>query len=632
MAIEKFKPDFQFDEERIKKLYEIAPEAFADGKVNWLSLQEALGTFKEDDDVDSEHFGLFWPGKREARKLSSFPSKKTLFQNLKKGVDNKNTRNIFIEGENLDVLKVLQKSYTNRIKVIYIDPPYNTGKDFVYDDNFIETKEEFLARTGQLTEDYKPTSANTKADGRFHSKWLSLMYPRLRLARNLLREDGVIFISIDDNEINNLKSICNEIFGEENFLAQLIWRSGRTSSGHYTSEHEYILAYVKTKDGFKYFDFVGDATVSDRAIKRPSRKNPVSDISFPRGIEFLGENKIFPKKFGSGETVEVIEGVLECENGILKNDVTLRCAWTMKDQIEKWLRGEEVTDQKGQTVEKFFFKSNGVLQYQKKKGTFHPKSIIEGVSTKNGSNEIIELFGEKVFDFPKPTKLLVDLITPVLQNNDGICLDFFAGSGSFGDAIYQYNLLNNTASSSFILVQIPELLSEKDDSGKIGIKLGFKNIAEITSERLSRVAKKIKGTSKDDLGFKYFKLSDSNFKSWQDYSGTNLTDLEKLFENNLEPLVENWEIKNLISELMLIEGFPLDSAVSEYKTVGDNNIFKISSDFCEHNLHICLDKELHLDTIKTIALDEKDIFICLDSAISDKDKAILSDKGLIKTI
>jgi len=215
MPIEKLRPSFSFDEEKIKQLKEIAPEAFADNQVNWEVLKEALGEYLEEDEQDIEHFGLFWPGKREARRMASIPSKGTLVPCPGEGIDEENTRNIFIEGENLEVLKILQKSYADRIKMIYIDPPYNTGNDFVYDDDFTEPIEEYRRRTGQIDEEGKPLTTNKKADGRFHSKWLSMMYPRLRLAKNLLSDDGVIFVSIDDNEVHNLRMIMNEVFGEK---------------------------------------------------------------------------------------------------------------------------------------------------------------------------------------------------------------------------------------------------------------------------------------------------------------------------------------------------------------------------------------------------------------------------------
>ncbi|HYV91509.1 MAG TPA: site-specific DNA-methyltransferase [Chitinophagales bacterium] len=251
MPHEKLRPQFTFDEERIAELKRIAPEVFADGKINWETLHEALGDHLEDESADAEHFGLFWAGKRDARRMAAQPSKGTLVPLRGNGVDEDSTRNIFIEGENLEVLKLLQKSYKGRVKMIYIDPPYNTGNDFVYEDDFKEPLEEYLRRTGQLDEEGKPLTTNTKADGRFHSKWLSMMYPRLRLARNLLREDGVIFINIDHNENANLRLLMNEVYGEENFLADVIWKHTQQSKNDerfFSRQYNNLFVYSKSED------------------------------------------------------------------------------------------------------------------------------------------------------------------------------------------------------------------------------------------------------------------------------------------------------------------------------------------------------------------------------------------------
>lgn len=655
MPIEKIRPSWTFDAEKIEELKRIAPECFTDGVINWEVLKESLGEYLEEDNPDIEHFGLFWPGKREARRIASQPSKGTLIPVPGEGVDEDKTKNIFIEGENLEVLKLLQKSYAGKVKMIYIDPPYNTGNDFVYEDDFKESLEEYFKRTGQTDEQGKPLTTNKKADGRFHSKWLSMMYPRLRLARNLLREDGVIFVSIDDNEVHNLRQLMNEIFGEENFLVNIIWKSGRTSAGHFINENEYIIGFSRNKDLLPYFQFDGDDLISDRAIKRPSAKNPVSEITFPAGMEFDSDDKIFPNKFGEGEPVEVIQGIFEAKSKKLANEVTLKAAWTMKDMIVSWIDGDTVYDQKGQIVEKFFFKSNGVLQYQKQKGTIHPKSTISNITTKNGSNEIDELFGIKVFDFPKPTKLFKELILPILKNSNDLILDFFAGSGTLGHTIFHLNK-EFKANHYFILVQIPEPVNNKEDSGKNAKKLGLGTVADITKERLRRARKKImeeyekeiekKGeelafedadssdiqNSVPDFGFKVFKLTKSNYKEWQDYTGEDIKQLENLFENSLDPLVPEWKEEDVLTETILIEGFPLDSHIELLEEYKSNKILLISSNFHEHKLIICLDKELKQETINEISIIEPDIFICLDSAITDEFKVRLQDKGRIKTI
>ena len=249
MSIEKLRPTFIFTEDRIRELQAIVPEAFADGKVNWDTLREALGNYLEED--EQEHFGLAWPGKREARRLSAVPSKGTLAPQLGQGINEVDTHNLFIEGDNLEVLKLLKKGYAGRVKIIYLDPPYNTGNDFVYPDDYSEPLEAYLKQTGQADDTGKSLTTNKKASGRFHSKWLNMMYPRLILARNFLCNDGLIFISIDDNEISNLKVLLNEIFGEENFIAELVWKKsygGGAKVKQVVGLHEYILCYAKNKD------------------------------------------------------------------------------------------------------------------------------------------------------------------------------------------------------------------------------------------------------------------------------------------------------------------------------------------------------------------------------------------------
>ncbi|MBK6433917.1 site-specific DNA-methyltransferase [Candidatus Amarolinea dominans] len=250
MTITKLRPTFTFDEERLDALAAIAPEAFADGKINWDALREALGDHVEEDGRDAEHFGLFWPGKRAARRLASTPSAGTLKPAPGEGVNEATTRHLFIEGDNLEVLKLLQKSYAGRVKMIYIDPPYNTGNDFIYSDNFTQPLDEYLRATGQTDEAGRVLVTNTQAGGRYHSNWLSMMYPRLKLARTLLQDDGVIFVSIDDNELYHLRMLMNEVFGEESFFAAVIVQSNKRGQTYkqISKTHEYVLVYTNNPE------------------------------------------------------------------------------------------------------------------------------------------------------------------------------------------------------------------------------------------------------------------------------------------------------------------------------------------------------------------------------------------------
>lgn len=623
MAIEKLRPSWTFDEERIEELKRIAPEAFADGKINWDVLREALGDYLEEDNPDVEHFGLFWPGKREARKIASTPSKGTIVPVQGEGVDEDKTKNIFIEGENLEVLKLLQKSYAGKVKMIYIDPPYNTGNDFVYEDDFKESLEEYLKRTGQMDEQGKPLTTNKKADGRFHSKWLSMMYPRLRLARNLLREDGVIFVSIDDNEVHNLRQIMNEIFGDEKFIVSLVWKSRQNKDNRnvtgVSNDHEYVLVY-----GLK---IRGD----ERKIEQYS--NPDND---PRGDWTSGNMVgILPEDQRPNCHYDLINP----KTGI--NYGKPKMGWrydkkTMSRLIEEnriiWPDSES-----GRPRKKTF-----LLELQNEFTGFS-SFIGENIYTRNGTTEIENIMNFRAFDFPKSTDLIKELLSQGAEY-DSIILDFFAGSGTTAHAVIDLNK-EDGGNRQFILVQMPEMTDEKTEA----FKAGYETIAEISKERIRRAGKKIKeefeSKHKDntlefeeevkkelDFGFKVFKLTKSNYKEWTDYNGTDLKQLETLFDNALDPLVPNWKEEEVLTEIMLIEGFPLDSNIIQLEEYKANKILLVSSDFHEHKLIICLDKELKDQTIKEIKIVEPDIFICLDSSITDEFKVRLQDKGRIKTI
>lgn len=608
-------------EDLIQKLKEIIPQVFTEDKLDIQQLQTVLGTYLN---TDAERYGLSWAGKSEAYKVLQSPSTATLIPNPEQSIDWDNAENIFIEGENLEVLKVLQKSYYGKVKMIYIDPPYNTGKDsFIYPDKFSETKEEYLKRVGDKDDDgYMMKEGlfrkNNRESGQFHSNWLNMMLPRLFLARNILKEDGVIFLSINDNEQSNLKLLLDEIFGEENFLCQMIWRSGTTASSHFTNEHEYVIAYAKNKEKLPLFSFEGDDIISDRAIKRESQKNPASEIFFPKGIEFEGEDKVFPNEFGNGETVTVVKGIFSVKDGKLENDVVLRAGWTMKDMIESWIDGEDVIDQKGQRVLKFFFKSNGVLQYQKEKGTLHPKSIIEGFTTKSGSKEVLSLFGKAYFDFPKPPKLIYDIAEYITKkDNNDIILDFFAGSGTTAQAVIELNE-NDKGNRKYICVQLPERIDEKSEA----YKAGYKTIAEITHTRIEKVIERIKKKRDgniefekyQNLGFRKYTLASSNFKIWRGDVVENEEDLIKQMQLFTTPQKEGTQSENILWELLIKNGVPLTEKI-ESSTLQDG-----AKIYYTTNKKLAFVLDSYTDAVQTAVLELKPKnIICLDSLFHNND-------------
>ncbi len=420
------------------------PEVFTEGKIDAAKLKQTLG---EELDTNDERYGLNWAGKAECFRHIQETTTAALKPCRKESVDFDNTENIFIEGDNLEVLKILQKTYQNKIKMIYIDPPYNTGNDsFIYPDRFKEEKEDYEQRAGIKDAEGLLTKdgfwrKNSKDAGHFHSNWLSMMCPRLFLAKNLLQPNGVIFVSIDDNEVHNLRMIMNDIFAEENILAELVWDLGSgTAAGHFTRAHEYILAYARDKSALSNFVYQGKTDIiSERAVKKISRGNPASCITFPPGIEFEGDSAVFEGVIGKSEKIRVVDGRFEFQNGKLVSNVTLEAGWGMRDQILSWLKGEETVDTKGQKVKRFYFSKKGVLQYEKERGFVNPPSVLRRIaSTKKGSEEIKQLFGKDVIDFPKPSELLRYLIVLVCEEGDTV-MDFLAGASCTTHAVIRIN-------------------------------------------------------------------------------------------------------------------------------------------------------------------------------------------------
>lgn len=556
----------------LQKLKELFPELFAENQLDWEKLKAAFG---DDINFANERYVLNWAGKSDAFKILQQPTTATLKPAPEESVNFDTTENLFIEGENLEVLKALQKAYYGKVKCIIIDPPYNTGSDsFIYPDKFSEKKEDYLKRIGDKDEEGFLMKEglfrkNSKDSGHYHSNWLSMMYPRLFLAKNLLRDDGVIFVHIDDNEVHNLRMVMNEIFGEENILSELIWDLGTgTAAGHFTRAHEYILVYAKNKDFLPNFIYngSGENNISERAVKRISKGNPASKITFPAGIEFEGTEAVFEKQLGKKEIVKIIDGKMIFKNGKLAKPVTLEAGWAMRNQILSWLEGKETYDSKGQKVIRFFFDKKGVLQYEKERGFINPQTVLRNIaSTRKGTIDVEYLFGKSIMDFPKPVDLLKYLARLVTKSGE-IILDFFAGSGTTAHAVLELNK-EDSGNRKFILVQMPEPCDENSEA----YKAGFKTIADIAKERIRRVIQRIEkekaekpdlfADGKLDLGFKVFKLSPSSFKIWR---GAEIDSEEKLVQQLnafTDPIKPGAEKQNMLYELMLKAGYELTSPI-----------------------------------------------------------------------
>lgn len=553
-----------FKTELAKQLQELVPEAVADGKIDVTKLSELLG-----DDVDdtSERFGLFWPGKLRAIRAAQEPTTATLTPEPDLSKDWDDTKNVFIEGDNLEALKILQKHYHGRIKMIYIDPPYNTGKDFVYPDNYREGLKTYLEWTKQVNEEGQKVKSNSESDGRYHSRWLNMMYPRLKLARNLLSEDGVIFISIDDSEQDNLKKVCNEIFGESNFIAELIWQrafSPKNDAKYVSTSHDYILMYARSSAAFK----IGKLPRTQEADARYS--NPDND---PRG-PWMSDN-LSVKTYSTANDYPITT-----PSGRIVNPPSSRCWVLSRASFEERAKDNRIwfgADGDGVPRIKRFLselKSSGMV----------PTSILtyqEVGHSQEGAQEVVKLFeGKGFFDSPKPTRLLDHLIRIANMRNKDFMLDFFAGSGSTFDAAFQMNTENNS-DLKIIGVQLPEPVSPDSPAGKAG----FRTIADISRKRIDLAGEKIKKDYAEqlakrdtplDVGYRTFKLTDTNFTKWRETSAADQDALERhLFEMRDSADDDSTELA-LLTEVLLKQGYSLSEPVREETIGGGVTIWSVA--------------------------------------------------------
>jgi adenine-specific DNA-methyltransferase len=562
----------------IYNLKQLFPEVVTEGKIDFEKLLLILG---ENIETNKEKYEFTWNGKSNAIKIAQTPSTGTLLPDKESSKNWDKTENLYIEGDNLEVLKLLQKSYFSKIKMIYIDPPYNTGKDFVYRDNFRDSIKNYKEQTEQTTK------ANVETSGRYHTDWLNMMYPRLKLARNLLEDSGVIFISIDDKEMANLRKIMNEIFGEENLLAELVWDLGTgTQAGHFTRSHEYLLVYVKNKESLPNFSG-GEGYIDDRATKKISAKNPASTFEFPAGVRFDAPNGTeFYGEWGGSEKIKLLKGRMIAQNGKLVEPITLEAGWSMKKQMESWFNGEETLDTKGQKVIEFYFNLNGVLRYKKERSVINPATVLRDKgSTRLGTQTVENLLKlNNPFDFPKPVSLIKYISSLVLGEED-IILDFFSGSATTAHSIMELNA-EDGGNRRYIMIQLPELIEVNSDS----YKAGYKNICEIARERIRLAGQNINHDINDeriDTGFKVFRLEESNIKQWT--NGESIVDLLSSLENNI---VEGRTNVDLLYEILLKIGLPLTAPI-ETINLNNNTIYDVAFG----SVLLCLDDDITLEVV-----------------------------------
>jgi adenine-specific DNA-methyltransferase len=600
-------------DERLEQLKSLYPEAFAEGKVDLERLSAALGDVAE---PQRERYGLNWAGKSEAIKAIQSRSVGTLKPDRDRSVNFDTTGNLFIEGDNLEVLKLLQRSYHGQVKMIYIDPPYNSTSDLIYPDNFEEGLKDYLLYTRQITSTGERTTSLVDTGGRIHSKWLRMMLPRLFLSRQLLDEDGVIFVSIDDKEVANLRLLMNEVFGEECFAGQFIWhakKGGGGGVGTIVTEHEYVLAYTRNDPKRAIAKIQMAAEPLDRED---------SNGSFRRGREL--------NKWGAGSARSDRRTMYFPIPGPNQEDVfPIR-----NDGAEgRWRKGKtKMLKLAADGNIEFESRGDGTfICYEKIRSTegrmkaFRSQLLKVGTAAE-GTAELKDLFGNSPpFDFPKPTSLLRHLMDVAGVDDGDIVLDFFAGSGSTGAAVWRRNF-DDDVHASFVLVQLPEIAKE----GSSAHRAGFKNIADVCIERLKREASKV-AAEKDstlpfgeqsngfDKGFKVVRLDVSNFKVWDSEEAGKMStqstqNLMEYMQNHVHNVLAGASDADIIFELMLKSGIDL-SARRESVKLGAADVWRID----EGEVVICLTPSVTTEIIREIIAINPKRVICLDRCFTGDD-------------
>ena len=605
--------------DNVKKLESIFPSVVKDGEVDFEELKEILGDFNE---VGKEKYEMNWVGKKEAKKIALTPLYgKTLKYIEGDGKNEYTTENLYIEGDNLEVLKLIQSSYYGKVKMIYIDPPYNTGNDFVYNDNYKESKNSIEILEGNIDQYGNRLIKNQKKSAHYHSKWLSMIYCRLLICKNLLKEDGIIFISLDDNEISNLRKICDEVFGEENFVAKLptiMNLKGNNDQFGFSGTHEYTLVYIKDKNSV--YDLNGI----------PLTNEDIEDYNLKdeKGLYKLGATLMRTGESGSREKRPKGYYPIYVSNNLDKMSI-YRMSKNDYEVYPKTRDGKEMSwrrskENLGNTIDEFIIKSNnGNISFYKKQRL--EEDMVKGKKAKtlfykpeyssgNGITAIKGLLKERVFDNPKPLALIKDFIRIGL-NKDDIILDFFSGSSTTAHAVMQLNE-EDGGNRKYIMVQLPELTDEKSEA----YKAGYKNICEIGKERIRRAGDKILEDNKDkegienlDIGFKVFRVENSNIR-WQNQleeDGQIRYDLDGKSIDDIDFVVGTKDIDVVYEILLRHYGIPLTAKIEMLDFIGPRTYA------IEDSIIVCLETQITKDIVDKISELEPVKVIFRDSAFGD---------------
>ncbi|MGI4791271.1 MAG: site-specific DNA-methyltransferase [Janthinobacterium lividum] len=666
--------------DHIEMLKTLFPEIVTEGRVDFERLRAALGDAVDD---GPERFSFTWAGKRDGIKRLQESSRATLIPAQTEGVSPETTRNVFVEGENLDVLKLIHKSYWGQVKCIYIDPPYNTGKDFIYPDNYADPMDFYLKATGQKDADGNLLTSNPETSGRFHSAWLTMMYPRLFLARQLLRDDGVILISISDREVANLRLVMNELFGEENFIAELVWEKGRKNDAKlFSVGHEYMLVYARSLASLKQMktvwreskpgakDIVAEYR-SLRAIHGPNNEavqtalrqwygslpnnHPSKKLSRYKWVDDNGpwRDRDISWPGGGGPRYNVLHPVTGIPVKVpeagwrfadpekMQRQIRLGLVVFRADETEPPFRKAhlipvpEELDDDDEAIEDDDGAEEDGAEGGAEDDTAVGLQVMGSVLYKQSQvavKYLKRLMGAKVFDNPKDHEILARLIGYVtMPDSNDLVLDFFAGSCASAEAVLRRNR-EDGGNRRFIMVQLPYLTKLRD----------YRTISDIGKERIRRVIAEMQpdplvlnGTSRladEDLGFRVFRMVPSHYKQWAEpEAGEYDTYVDQVALFN-DPLVPGWTPEGILWEVAIKEGYALTSRVEEVTVIPGSLVWRVTDAEKNQTFHICLDDDVPPTLPLTLSLGTGDLFVCRDAALDDQAAANLALQCRLRTI
>jgi adenine-specific DNA-methyltransferase len=597
--------------DRLAALKELIPEAFTEGKIDFAKLRAALGDFV---DESPERYTFTWAGKRDAMRQLQAPTNATLVPAPEESINWDTTQHLFIEGDNLEVLKLLYKPYFGKVKLIYIDPPYNTGNDFIYPDDYKDPLRPYLQMTGQMDGEGNRFTSNSESSGRYHSAWLNMMYPRLFIARQLLRDDGVIFATIDDNEAANFVLLMNEIFGGENFITSIAWQkkvSPSNDSKWFSSDHDQLLVYAKNKEIWRPYRL----PMNER--QRSYYQNPDNDPRGPWNSSTYTCNKT------KGERPNLYYPIVNPNTG---HEV-----WPSETAV--WAYSRDVNEEHAAANMLYWGKDGKAARPRFKKFLGKNASVVprtvwsysEVGSTQSATQALQSLLPGVKFETPKPPALVKRIVQiATLPNSSDIVLDFFAGSGTSAQAVLELNT-ENQGNRKVILVQLPEATYSAD----------FPTIADIAKERIRRViARQTAEQSPDaitDLGFRVFKLAPSHFRDWTGVTAPNPDDYVEQMSIFDDPLSRGVDPQAVIWEIAIKEGYPPTSQIT-LVAVPDHTVYCVTDPDADRSFHICLDDHVKHEVVLALGLAAEDLFICRDFALDDSTAANLALQCRLKVI